>query len=277
MIPNENHQGFNLPAPDEAPKGPVLLVEKQEAHEQFHKDHPRQLTVLLRITHARRLVNQNKTAESYFGENATVVTTTTVNDQVLSELDWEEEYDLVAQFQPDFHIPCDYPVYKEDDPILRRKHALKCLKGMIWMASELSDTKTQILPLLKGETPHERHLCYQVFDHIGINYCVFYGTQYFTAGIGFNQLRKDLRTVASEAPDLKIMLIGLQAPNLLEQVPPQIVAAAGQRWIDEVQLREVPWEQSQQLYEPMAQKINAALGQGQMPIMAWANNEEVTA
>lgn len=273
MIPDENHQGFNLPASDEAPRGPVLLVEKQEAHEQFHKDHPRQLTVLLRITHARRLVNQNETAESYFDDSVTVVTTTTVNDRVLSELDWEEEYGLVAQFQPDFHIPCDYPVYKEDDPILRRKHVIKCLKGMIWMAGEFSGMRTQILPLLKGETPYERHLCYQVFDHIGTKYCVFYGTQYFTAGIGFNQLRKDLRTVASEASDLEIMLIGLQSPDLLEQVPPQIVAAAGQRWMDEVQLREVPWEKSKQLYEPMAQKINAALGQGQMPIMAWANSE----
>jgi hypothetical protein len=273
MIPNENQQGFNLPATDEVPRGPVLLVEKQEAHEQFHEDHPNQLTVLLRITHVRRLVHQNRTAESYFGENVRVVTTTTVNDRVLSELDWEKELDLVAQFQPDFHIPCDYPVYKEDEPVLRRKRVLKCLKGTIWMASELYGAKTQVLPLLKGETPHERRLCYQVFDQIGVKYCVFYGTQYFTAGIGFKQLRKDLRTVASEAPDLEIMLIGLQAPDLLEEVPPQIVAAAGQRWIDEVQLREVPWEQSQQLYEPMAQKINAALGQGQMPIMAWANSE----
>lgn len=73
------------------------------------------------------------------------------------------------------------------------------------------------------------------------------------------------------------MLIGLQSPRRLKQLPPQIVAAAGQRWIDEVQLRDVPWSESQRLYKPMQEEIDAALGQGQIPIMAWTSGEEVTA
>jgi hypothetical protein len=143
---------------------------------------------------------------------------------------------------------------------------------MIWIAEKLHRSNTRIIPLLKGTTPQERRLCYKVFEHVGIEYCVFYGTQYFTASIGFNQLQEDLCTVVSESPELKIMLIGLQSARRLKQLPPQIVASAGQRWIDKVQLREVSWKESQRLYESMEQKINKALRQGQMPITAWTQN-----
>jgi hypothetical protein len=254
-----------------------LLTERQEAHDRFHQDHPCQLTVLLRLTAVNTLVNKGKTADSYFGDHVTVITTTTINDRVLSDLGWDEELHLVKEFQPDFHIPCDYPVYKADDPLLRHKHVLKCLEGMIWMAGKLAGMTTRVIPLIKGETPHERRLCYQVFQHLGVRYCAFYGTQYFTANIGFYKLLEDLRTVVSEAPHLQILLIGLQAPHRLEQVPPQIVAAAGQRWIDEVQLREIPYSQSQERYTQMEDEINATLGHGQMPIMAWSSGKEVTA
>lgn len=277
QIPIENNQGFNLVSLDCAPTGPVLLTERQDAHDQFHQDHPCQLTVLLRLTAVKTLVNKGETADSYFGDHVTVLTTTTINDRVLSNLGWDDELHLVREFQPDFHIPCDYPVYKDDDPLLRRKHVLKCLEGTIWMAGKLAGTTTRVIPLLKGETPHERRLCYQVFQYLGVRYCVFYGTQYFTANIGFYQLLEDLRTVVSEAPHLQILLIGLQAPHRLEQVPPQIVAAAGQRWIDEVQLRDIPYSQSQERYTQMEDDINAALGHGQMPIMAWSSGREVTA
>lgn len=273
MIPNEKHPGFNLASSQDAPRGPVLLIEKQRSHNQFHRNNPNDLTVLLRITTVQTLLNQGETADSWFGENIQVITTTTVDDEILSELDWEDELQLILKFKPDFHIPCDYPVYETDDPELRRHRILKSLEGMIWIAGKLHSTKTQIIPLIKGTTPEERRLCYKVFNHIGAEYCTFYGTQYFTANIGFNQLLDDLRTVVSEAPELEIMLIGLQSPRRLKQLPPQFVASAGQRWINEVQLREVPWNESKHLYKKMEQEINNSLKQGQMPIMAWSTNE----
>jgi hypothetical protein len=272
MIPNEKHPGFNLASSQNAPRGPILLTEKQRAHTQFHKGSPNKLTVLLRITAVRTLVNQDETADSWFDDDVEVITTTTVDDKFLSELDWEKELQLIQKFQPDFHIPCDYPVYEDDDPDIRRHRILNSLEGMIWIAEKLHSSKTRIIPLLKGTTPQERRLCYKVFDHVGIEYCVFYGTQYFTASIGFNQLLEDLRTVVSESPELEIMLIGLQSARRLKQLPPQIVASAGQRWIDKVQLREVSWKESQRLYESMEQEINKVLRQGQMPITAWSQN-----
>lgn len=275
QIPTGKQQEFNIASPAGAPKGTVLLYEPQAAHEEFLENNPSELTVLPRINHVRTLLNRGETAETYFGENVTVITSTTVHDRRLSDLEWENERDLILEFQPDFHIPCDYPVYKDDNREKRHQHVRKYLKGIIWIAGELYGTKTRVLPLIKGETPEERRLCYQVFNHLGVRYCVFYGTQYFTASIGFYRLLEDLREIASEAPQLKIMLIGLQSPTRLEQVPPQIVAAAGQRWIDEVHLRQVPVSQYQEHYAIMDKKIDAALGQGQMPIKAWTN-EEVT-
>ena len=251
QTPTETNQEFNLVSSEEAPKGPVLLIEKQEAHDQFHRNNPNQLTVLLRLSAVRTLVRMGETAESWFDEDVTVISTTTINDEILSDLDWEKEFELVQKFKPDIHIPCDYPVYKQDGQIRRLTHVIKCLKGTIWMAEKLHGGKTKILPLIKGETPQERQLCYRVFDYLGVEYCAFYGTQYFTAGIGYYQLLGDLRTVISEAPQLQIMLIGLQAPHRLEELPPQVEAAAGQRWIDEVQLREVPWSESKRLYKTM--------------------------
>ena len=273
MIPTEKHQGFSLASSQNAPRGPVLLMEKQRAHKQFRRKNENKLTVLIRITTVQTLLNQGETADSWFGDNIQVITTTTVDDEILSELNWEKELQMIQEFQPDFHIPCDYPVYETQEPEIRRHYILKSLEGMIWMAEELYGCKTRIIPLIKGTTPEERNLCYNVFDHIGAEYCTFYGTQYFTASIGFNQLLDDIRTMVSEAPSLEIMLIGLQSPRMLRQLPPQIVASAGQRWIREVQLREVPWNESARLYESMELEVNDALGQGQMPIMAWSTNE----
>lgn len=276
-IPTETHQGFSLASTTDAPTGLVLLIEPQAAHDRFRADHPHRLTVLLRITDVTTLVDQDATADSYFGERTTVITTTTVNDRYLTDLDWVDERDLVQQFQPDFHVPCDYPVYKEDNPELREKHVLNCLEGTIWMAGQLHGTTTRVIPLLKGETPEERRLCYQVFNHLGTRYCVFYGTQYFTGGLGFARLREDLLTVVAEAPHLHIMLVGLQAADRLEQLPPQVVAAAGQRWIREIQLRDVSAEEAQDRAVQMEKNVAAALDDGPMPLMAWADGPEVTA
>ena len=49
------------------------------------------------------------------------------------------------------------------------------------------------------------------------------------------------------------------------------MAAAGQRWIDEVQFRKRSCNEAQQQYTVMDQNITAALGHGQMPIGVWTH------
>jgi hypothetical protein len=277
-IPTEKHLGSQTADAEDAPRGSVLLVEPQHAHREFLDQNPYVSTVLLRITHVQTLVNRGETADTYFEDDVTVITSTTINDRRLAQLGWQEELELIKEFEPDYHIPCDYPVYKAWDEGRRKQHILDCLEGTIWIADRLEDTGTQVIPLLKGETPEEREYCYKVFEEqLGTNYCVFYGTQYFTAGVGFYKLLEDIQKVVSEAPQLQILLMGLQYPGWLEELPPQVVAAAGQRWIRHSQLRDVSWKQAQENYGELDQEIESALETGQAPLGIWSPSNEVTA
>jgi hypothetical protein len=54
---------------------------------------------------------------------------------------------------------------------------------------------------VKGTTPQERAVCYEIFERAGFeDYCAFYGTQYFTAGHGIriDELVADLTAIATE-------------------------------------------------------------------------------
>lgn len=271
--PTEINQGSSGASFDKYPTGPILLVEPQQAHEQFIRASSDDLTVLLRLSHVPRLLDRNEDADSYFGPNCTVITTTTVHDAWLAATGWQEERDLVSEFEPDFHIPCDYPVYKGYDPEKRRTHIRWYLRGLLWMAEELAETPIELLPLIKGETTSERQLCYRVFEALDVQYCVFYGTQYYQENVGFYQLLSDLHHIVSEQPDLNIMLIGLQSPRRLGQLPPQVVAAAGQRWIRDIGLRDHPPKTACQRYPSFERSIEEKLGRGQTPITTWIQTE----
>ncbi|TVT92818.1 hypothetical protein [Haloferax volcanii] len=276
-IPSRKHQGFNPAISDHAPRGTVLLAEPQKAHTEFLDEIPLETRVLIRVHHAERLVRKGETAETYYGENTTVITTTTVHDRILSDLSWQRELDVIREFEPDYHIPCDYPVYKHDQESQRREHVLSCLEGTLWIGQRLRDVKTEIIPLVKGETPGERSLCYRVYRDIGAEYVAVYGAQYFLSGKGFKPLQRLLQNIASEAPNLKLMIIGLQSPRLLEKAPPQVVAAAGQRWIKETRLRKVPTPASAYLYDKMNERIHNAVSSGQAPLSMFTEPTEVTA
>jgi hypothetical protein len=276
-IKPEDPPAYNPANADDTPRGTIILVERQNPHELFLQGCPPETKVLLRIDDVRRILSRGETADSFYNEELTVITTTTVHDRILGQLTWEEEAELIRAFKPDYHIPCDYPVYKHDDEDTRRKHVRNCLEGVLFVGHQLSDVKTQIIPLVKGETTDERELCYNLFETIGARYVAFYAAQYFLSGKGFTPLLQSLQAIASEAPHLKIMVIGLQSPRLLAQVPPQVVAAAGQRWINEVQLRDVPVEKSCELFGQMNREIESVLSSGQAPLSMWAESSGVTA
>jgi len=250
----------------------ILRVEPQTAHKEFLDAMDYVEHVMLSITRARTLVNRGETAASYFGDDITVIVTTTMHDAALADWDWTKERDVIRSFQPDFHIPTDYPVYWRDTPSQRRTNTKKCLKGTLWMIQELADTDITILPLLKGTTPQERALCYKVFQALGVTYCAFYGTQYLTSGKGITPLTRDLRRIAGEAPSLDILLIGLLDPDRLAALPPQVVAAAGlHQWISRVSLRDddVSRQEQQQRLTALNNAVDDACTGGQTPLGMW--------
>jgi hypothetical protein len=213
------------------PRGTVPSVEPYHSYSAFLQAAQPDYA-LLKYTDMRKLVKRGETANSYFPDGTAVITTTTIRDTQLNLVSWERELERVLAFAPDYHIPADYSTYEDQAVTERTRNVLDCMKGLVWMQRQLRDHESDItlIPLVKGVTPEERAVCYEVFDRAGFtDYCAFYGTQYFSggAGIRITELVEDLRAVATEQ-DRNIFLIGLLSPNYLERVPNQVVAAAGQ-------------------------------------------------
>jgi hypothetical protein len=140
------------------------------------------------------------------------------------------------------------------------------------MRDQLSDLRTQVVPLLKGVTPGEREIFYRAFKKLGFDFCAFYGTQYFTQGPNISALSEDLHRISSEAPNLDIFLIGLLSPNYLRDLPANVVGAAGeQKWRREVGLRDdtVDLSEMRSRARGLSARVSEALSAGQAPLDLW--------
>jgi hypothetical protein len=146
------------------------------------------------------------------------------------------------------------------------------MKGLLWMVGELIETDIAVIPLLKGLTTEERKVCYKVFQHLGVEYCAFYGAQYFTSGEGFGMLHRDINSIVSEAPGLDLLVIGCLAPTNISELPSQVVAASGlNQWRKKVKLRDVPAKRSQELFLEFKGQVEEAFESGQAPLSLWTN------
>jgi len=276
MIQSEAQQSVpNLVTSVNAPSGCIPLVEPYDAHLRFVENCPEGTVVLTRISDIEPFIRRGETASTLFPKKITVATTTTVNDEYLDELSWQREADLIHKFEPTFHIPCDIPVYEGTDRPERRERIEGYLDRTVAVALELAETDVELIPLLKGVNVEEWRIVRRIFDLLGVEYYAYYGTQYFLSGAGFGSLLEDLRSVVSEMPDRKIFLIGLLAPDLLERLPPQVVAASGlHQWRTWVNLREVPAIVSRSRYESLRTEVKSALSEGQTPIGIWTGTSQ---
>ncbi|WP_248911026.1 hypothetical protein [Halocatena marina] len=216
---------------DSYPRGAIPSVEPYHSYSAFLKA-VEPSYALLKYTDMRALLSRGETADSYFSAETSVITTTTIRDTKLNLVSWEHELERIQAFNPDFHIPADYSTYERQDVADRTRNVLHCMEGLLWMQRQLRDNDSDIrlIPLVKGVTPEERAVCYEVFDRAGFtDYCAFYATQYFTGGNGIriDELVADLEAVNTEQ-DREVFLIGLLSPNYLRRVPESVVAAAGQ-------------------------------------------------
>lgn len=268
QVPPRKHQEPG----GEIPVGPAVSAERQKAHEEVLCGDAGFGNVVLKLDQMRRALNKGYTSSDYLGGAYTFVSTSTMQDAKIKDLDWREEADLIRDFRPAFHIPTDYPVYESDSVAVREENIRRLLDGTGWMAQELADTRIQILPLLKGVTPGEREVFYRAFREAGFGSCAFYGTQYFTQGPGFSHLSQDLHRVQAEAPGLDVFLIGLLSPRRLSQVPSNVVGAAGQaQWREKIGLRDsgVGMEKMRRRSRKLAKRASKVLGEGQVSLSNW--------
>jgi len=246
--------------------GAVCRVEAQWSHSAFC-DAARPQNVMLDIVEARKLIKRGETADSYFPEETTVITTSTTRDEKLDLIPWEEndhgrlgEIDIVREFGPTYHIPTDYSDYSDIADEQRLKRVIRCMEGTEWMQEQLADTETSVLPLLKGCRPIEREQCYEKFDAIDAQQVALYVAPQFNAGgRAVRRIVDDLDTITEET-DRPLLLIGLLSPNSLARMPEQVVAAAGQKaWREPVAPRKENATSIRRTYDDLESRAADAL------------------
>lgn len=253
-------------APATAPfRGAVPRIEKQYAHQDFLTAATPE-TALINIVHVRRLLKAGETADSWFPDPTTVVTTTTVADNRLAHINWSHEFAFIKAFVPDYHLPTDYPVYGDMDPSRRVQNTKRCARGTRTAARELADTPTTVIPLIKGTNAGERAICHQAARDLDAPMVAKYGTQYFTvAGSGqFPALQHDVTAIAAEIDDDQdVFVIGAMSPTGkfgVHQFPDAVVAVAGARWWNTVKPRSTAAGQMRATWSTFQNDVCDALG-----------------
>jgi len=220
--------------------------------------------VMISVVDALRLLKRGETAETVFGD-ALVIVTTTVPDHVLERWYPQKEIRLVKDFQPDFYIPCDRPVYRKDTKAERRDKITRYLRDLKEIANAIESAPTEIIPLVKGILPRERARCYQCFEELDFDRIGYYCAQYFLYGNRGKELIRDVRQIAQEAQPTGMLLVGLQARSYLRKMPPEVIAVAGQRWISESGLRDADYSMrdAQRQYLDWSTQVERDLAGGQ--------------
>lgn len=252
---------------DNYPVGPIVRFQPQKKHEDLILYNPDISILMLNIEYAERLTRRDETARSYFGSQKEVILTSTISDEKLELWDIKREINLASKFEPDFYIPCDYPVYMSDSPKKRIDFIVGYIRELEFFKNNIKNLPTSIIPLVKGCSKKERRICYKCFKKLGLNYVAYYCSQYFggRVGNGFKDLLETIHNIAAEVNPAGILLIGLLSKRLLRQFPPQVVAAAGQRWIRKSGLRnDTSKEEARQNLAGWLREVEEALASGQM-------------
>lgn len=252
------------PAWDAPVVGPVVTIQRQEAHRAFVRA-VEPSVVVMPYVEARRVAKDGLSLAEWLptGEATTTITTTTVADDKLRRIPWEREAEKVRVLEPDFHIPTDYPVYGDDDPEQRVENCMKCAAGTAWMAEEVADLETEIIPLVKGSTPDERAICERQAAELGVDMVALYGSQYFGVGGGGgrSQLVEAVEAVNIETNCMPMLVLGGLSPWTAGALPKNVVAVSGLRaWRERVQPRAATAGEMRYEYAKLGAEVNQALG-----------------
>ncbi len=245
------------------PTGGIPRVEAQRSHKEFVQAAEPDC-VMMKITHARRLMRNGESFDSYFYDGIDVITTTTINDTQLNLLPWENEWEIVREMEPTYHIPTDYSDYTSQPLEERKENIRKCMEGTVWMHRQIKNDRnvdTEVLPLVKGITKEERQICYEVCDALERPCGALYATRYFTAGAGnnINALIDDIGEINRES-DINLFVIGLLSPRYLKRLPENVVSAAGQKqWRTNIKPRKSTTTEIKETYDDIWTEINNAI------------------
>lgn len=250
----------------EIPVGIIPRIENQKLHFEFLNGNKYITWIMVDIHAAEALTNKGHTALSAFGSNLKVITTTTISDDIIVKYHLEKELGVIKAFRPNYHIPCDRPVYISQNEKERLWIVETYVQEVSRFVYEIEGYGVNTIPLLKGVNFKEKKICYNKFKELDLDYIAYYSGQYFGRGRGnrSRELVRDIQKIVSESGIEKILLIGAQSVNCLEKLPPQVIAAAGlHQWLINSCLRDVPIEQAKENYCRWTEIAEKKLGCGQ--------------
>ena len=248
--------------------GAIPRVEAQPKQLEFAKQVPFD-TVMLDTYRAERLMDAGETADTLF-PNATIILTSTFEDERLELWYLERELDVAIEFGADVVVPCDVPVY-EDDPRQQRIQDIRIYAENVVEATRLfHEYGIAVIPLVKGEDPYERQICYDAFDQANLGFVSYYCSQYFLYGFRYSDLLTTVRDIAREYDPEGIMLIGFQSENYLSDFPPAVKAAAGFRWFWKSSLDHESLSVAERNFGEWERRVDASLRTGQTLLDAFA-------
>jgi hypothetical protein len=208
--------------------------------------------IMIDLDDAERFVGEGMCARDVHPQG-NVVTTSTIHDRILSTFHLDREFGVIESFKPRYHIPCDRPVYQEQNLEERLWFIDKLVEGTLVLRDQLKGSRTELLPLVKGLRPEEWRSSYAPLAGEGfVGFC-FYGSQYFGRNVGKRdqELVNTVRGILSSCDIQYILLVGYQSVSRVQELPRSVRAFAGLRWRSHCGVGKVPPGVSRRILEEL--------------------------
>ncbi|MFC6770296.1 hypothetical protein ACFQDD_01940 [Halorubrum pallidum] len=263
--------------------GAIPRVEHQQAHRDFLWA-VRPPAAMISIKHARRILKRGETAATYFPPETDVITTTTQASSEYRRIQFSQEVALIRAFEPEFHLPWDWPLTNDMSTEHRAHYCRRVARGTVEMDRVLDgfynadgntnglpsplvaeSIETTILPIIRGDTPAERAPCEFSVAEVNSPVAAKYGSHYMSRAKGGNYpaLRESVEEIHEETNGQPLIVIGLLSPNDrygLADLPSNVVGAAGlNQWISRVCPRHNSPEEMRDAYQTFEQEVADAL------------------
>lgn len=235
--------------PVSLPIGLIPRIETSKKHLNFLSTTFDLAYIMLNLDVVKRLTDKGLTAREIY-PYGNIITTSTIHDSILCNFTVENEIEVITKFKPAWHIPCDYPTYYEDCDEGREWFIDAAVKDTMSFIEAVKDTSIEVIPLVKGINEREWRKSILPFKEIGINYFAFYVKQYFGSNNGKNDqlMVEHVRRLVQSCNPNYLILIGYQSASKVRDLPPEVRAFAGERWIRESKVRYLSSEQARVEY-----------------------------
>lgn len=219
-------------------EGYQFRAEVKPKHAQVFGTGQRADQLLIDFLSLEKLDRAGLKAQSYFGPNTVIGSTTMINDADLHQrLKLVYECCVVERVNPRFHIGCDMPTYKdgEMDKKVRLNNIENYLKAIHTQAGYFRDSPITIVPSLLGVNPDEYEKCYHGFRGLpGIktilngNFALYVGQMFGQEqGCQIKQLEDELWEIDATCNPSRMLLVGYGSPWRVENFPASVTSMAG--------------------------------------------------